>query len=217
MAAPNVVQLWLDKASLPARSIATPDGLRLATQVRGMKTSARVALVCGVSPRQSSGQVAYELALGLIQMNCAPVLMLDLCGLESNASPFTAPANEAWVSKLSFRPDDEPTVSEAPSSPLTILRLDSGSSDSVTYLSSPEFSEFIHSARERFGFIVMSSPSVLDGVSGLIVAPLCDATVLVVGACRSKTADVQLALAQLRGVKGQVIGFVFDEAARFGA
>jgi hypothetical protein len=212
MAVHQILPLELSKVSVPARSFACPDGLRLATQVRGIP-DVQALLICSVAQAHSCSRTAYELALGLVQMNQAPVLLVNVNSPTGRSERSTFRPDPAHPVELISLPSsgEDFQITDQLSQPVLIANIDE--SEAVHILSSPEFACFLAHARKRFQYILVTAPPVLRSVGSLVAAPLCDGTILSIAAHRTTLSEVQNAKRQLVGANTKIVGFIFDESA----
>ncbi|MDH5231760.1 MAG: polysaccharide biosynthesis tyrosine autokinase [Gammaproteobacteria bacterium] len=81
----------------------------------------------------------------------------------------------------------------------------------LEFLSSKRFEEALLLLRKKFKYIVLDTPPILPVSDAIVMAPLVDGVVLIVGAESTKYPASKEALARLRQVKAEVIGTVLSK------
>jgi tyrosine-protein kinase Etk/Wzc len=95
---------------------------------------------------------------------------------------------------------------------VSFLPAGSNGSRFADLLGSDRMRSLLHELSERFDMIVLDTPPVLAVADTAALAPLVDATLLVVGAGTTNRHAVEQALQQLEGVGAHVIGAVLNDA-----
>ena len=80
--------------------------------------------------------------------------------------------------------------------------------DPSEHLASPEFAKLLNELRGSYDFVFIDTPPVIPVTDALVVAPLCDAVLVVARIGYTTPARLQRALTSLGQVRAQVLGVV---------
>jgi hypothetical protein len=185
---------------------------RFATHIRtNAKGRPHVLMITPASPRQSVLRLAYEAALGLVQINESPVLVMDLQPQQPGASQ-PVPGLKTAANPAEAGNSDEDTLRPATADipTLTVIRPLDGE-DAASYVSSPRFARIMEDAKKSFAHILIATDCVLQSASGLVAASLCDNVVLVVKEDTPTTTNLLEVKRALLRNRAKLLGFIYEK------
>jgi hypothetical protein len=203
-----------EMAATPSENISRPisgEVQRFATQIRtNAKGRPQVLMITPASPRKSVLRLAYEAALGLVQINESPVLVMDLQPQQPGTSK-PVPGHKTAANPAEANKNDENTLPPATADipTLTVIRPLDGE-DAASYVSSPKFARIMEDAKKSFAHILIATDCVLHSAGGLVAANLCDNVVLVVKEDTPTNELLEVKRALLRN-RAKLLGFIYEK------
>src|SRR5262249_44872140 len=150
-----------------------------------LKSGPQILMIAPASREHSSLRLAYETALMLVQMNEAPVLVMDL---ESSAANRTDPMEASDAGESFIGTDDldegasQRALRRAGLRAFSVIRPLADRQDAAAFLNSPQFAMILEGAKASFTRVLVAADCVLDSMAAAVAASLCDAVVLLVKA-----------------------------------
>ena len=181
----------------------------LVAALRGKRASGTFAIV---SPCAGDGKSTIALALARTLGEIEPGILLvdaDLRNpsLHERVGQSRTPGLSDVLSGATVL--DEVIMKAAPG--VHIVTSGTPVRNALTFLQSPQFEDFLATARSVYRIVVVDAPALEPVIDGAVIAARCDATVLVLAANHTASGDLRMALERLAVVgTAHVAGVVFN-------
>lgn len=173
----------------------------------------KAILLTGSRPREGKSTSACNLAVALARGG-ARVALLDADLRRGVQHLFFVIPNEAGLSAYlqgsvetsegAIRPTEVSTLSLLPSGPYP--------EDPIPFLRCERFKALLGELRDKFDYVIIDAPPVLDLADALILAPLSDGILLTLAAGETEKGEVTEAKRRLRAAGGKIRGCLLNRA-----
>lgn len=174
---------------------------------------AKLLLVTGSRPGEGKSTVACNLATSLARAG-SRVLILDADLRRGVQHLFFVVQNDVGLSAFLQGSVETADLATVPTEVATLNLLPSGAypENPVPFLRCDRFKALLAEMKEKFDFVIVDAPPVLDLADALVLAPLVDGVLVVISSGETGKDELTDAKRRLRSAGGKLLGCLLNKA-----